>query len=185
MQLINGVYSKDDALDLVQQMFNVKLRFHETKISTSDSEEDIKMRERRIKELQKDLAGFRETLGKHQGPVTMHAPLEVNHNLETAGLSLINGRFAVEDALEILQNAYKAKIDFHRHKAFSKTERGENGAQQHVQRAGELEAELQRAKELLHLNQGQKVNITCSVSLQFMSERDEVNVREPEVVYSH
>lgn len=55
MKLVTGTFSHADAMELLQQLVQVKLRFHEEKVSGSASEEDIKMRERRIKQLQEDL----------------------------------------------------------------------------------------------------------------------------------
>lgn len=55
MQLIKGKFSKKDAIEIITQMIHVKIKFHENKIHSHSSEEDIKMRERRIRQLQKDL----------------------------------------------------------------------------------------------------------------------------------
>ena len=55
MQLIQGKFSKKDAIEILTQMIHVKIKFHENKIHSQSSEEDIKMRERRIRQLQKDL----------------------------------------------------------------------------------------------------------------------------------
>ena len=59
-QLINGYFSGSDALDLITQMINVKLKYHESKIPHASSEEDIKSREKRIKNLQRDLHDIRQ-----------------------------------------------------------------------------------------------------------------------------
>lgn len=53
LQLVKGKYSQSEALDLLTQLVHVKIRYHENKIDKSFSEEDIKMRETRIKEIQK------------------------------------------------------------------------------------------------------------------------------------
>ena len=53
--LIQGQFTAKDATDLITQLIHVKIKFHESKISHASSEEDIKMREQRIKQLQKDL----------------------------------------------------------------------------------------------------------------------------------
>lgn len=53
--LIQGQFSAKDATDLITQLIHVKIKFHEGKINHASSEEDIKMREQRIKQLQKDL----------------------------------------------------------------------------------------------------------------------------------
>lgn len=55
IQLIQGSFSKEEASHLIAKMIDVKIKFHEDKISNSDNEEDIKMRETRIKQLQKEL----------------------------------------------------------------------------------------------------------------------------------
>lgn len=54
LKLIKGRFSKEESLELLTQLIQVKIRFQENKILKSDNEEDIKMRERRIKQLQKE-----------------------------------------------------------------------------------------------------------------------------------
>jgi hypothetical protein len=61
IQLIQGVFSSKDALELISQMMDKKIRFHESKISKSDSLEDIKYRESKIKKLQNEM----DQLKKH------------------------------------------------------------------------------------------------------------------------
>lgn len=55
LQLIQGQFSAQDAIDIITQMINVKIKFHEKKINSAHTEEDIKMREKRIKQLQQEL----------------------------------------------------------------------------------------------------------------------------------
>lgn len=55
MNLINGNFAQNDAIDLITSLFEVKIKYHENKIDKSHNEEDIKMREQRIKQLQKSL----------------------------------------------------------------------------------------------------------------------------------
>ena len=64
LQLINGQFSKEDALDLITQMIQVKIKYHEQKIESSHTEEDIKMRESRIMQLQKDVAELKKNIQK-------------------------------------------------------------------------------------------------------------------------
>lgn len=54
LQLIKGSFTPAEALDILTQLVQVKIKFHENKIEKSHSEEDIKMREQRIKQLQKE-----------------------------------------------------------------------------------------------------------------------------------
>lgn len=60
--IINGKFKKQELLDIVTQFVNTKIKFHEKKISLSQTEEDIKMREARIRELQQKLFELRTGL---------------------------------------------------------------------------------------------------------------------------
>lgn len=71
--LISGRFTKEDAQKIVTGLVDVKIKYHEEKIRQSDSEEDIKMREKKIKELQMHLYEFRRHI-KHQ-----------NENIELTG----------------------------------------------------------------------------------------------------
>ena len=55
IQLIQGQFSSQEAIDIITKMVHVKIKFHEDKIHSHANEEDIKMREKRIKQLQKEL----------------------------------------------------------------------------------------------------------------------------------
>lgn len=78
IQLINGNFSDKDALDLLTQMIHIKIKFHEGKIAGDANEEDIKMRERRIKELQKDLYEIRQHVSGKHNSVNLHAEISIN-----------------------------------------------------------------------------------------------------------
>lgn len=60
--IVKGAFNTQEALDLVTQFVNTKIKYHENKISCSQTEEDIKTRESRIKELQKELFDLRNLL---------------------------------------------------------------------------------------------------------------------------
>lgn len=60
IQLINGYFSAKDAIDILTKLAQVKVNYHERQIKHSDNEEDIKTREKRIKDLQRDLAETRQ-----------------------------------------------------------------------------------------------------------------------------
>ena len=62
IQLIQGQFDKTDAKDLITKMIYIKIKYHENKIDHSSNEEDIKMRETRIRQLQKDLHNLRKEL---------------------------------------------------------------------------------------------------------------------------
>ncbi len=55
IQLIDGKFNPHEALDIIAQMIQVKIRFHESKIQSSQHAEDIKARENKIKQLQNQL----------------------------------------------------------------------------------------------------------------------------------
>lgn len=65
IQLIKGQFTKAEATDLLTKMYRVKIEFQENKINSSHHEEDIKMREGRIKELQNALAETRKYIHEH------------------------------------------------------------------------------------------------------------------------
>ena len=60
LQLIDGAFSPTEIMDILTQLFHVKIKFHEDKVKNSNNEEDIKMRERKIKLLQKNLDEVRD-----------------------------------------------------------------------------------------------------------------------------
>ncbi len=60
LTLLKGCFEKEESLVILQQLFEVKIKFHENKIQQHGNEEDIKMREQRIKQLQHDLMEARK-----------------------------------------------------------------------------------------------------------------------------
>lgn len=54
LELIKGTFTAHEALELLKQAVNIKIRFYESKIAECQNEEDIKMREQQIKKLQKE-----------------------------------------------------------------------------------------------------------------------------------
>ncbi|WP_338877388.1 hypothetical protein WBJ53_32105 (plasmid) [Spirosoma sp. SC4-14] len=73
LQLMNGCFTKTEALELLAQLIAVKLNFHQQKIAGSHSEEDIKQRESRIKQLQNELAQARWQIESTPEPIDIHA----------------------------------------------------------------------------------------------------------------
>lgn len=80
--LIQGKFKKEDAVELITQLLQVKIKFHESKIHNSMNEEDVKMRESKIKRLQKELGIARqrieETIG---GDVNIESIITVNEEI--------------------------------------------------------------------------------------------------------
>ncbi len=62
IHLIQGHFTGKDAISIITKMIEVKIKFQEEKIKSADNEEDIKMRENRIKSLQKELYDSRKTI---------------------------------------------------------------------------------------------------------------------------
>jgi hypothetical protein len=60
--LIKGSFSKSEAVDLLSQIMLVKIRYYENKIDKDLSEEDIKMRENLIKQIQQDYMKARQAI---------------------------------------------------------------------------------------------------------------------------
>ena len=76
LQLIDGDFSQTETIDILTQLYQVKIKFHEDKVKNSQNEEDIKMRERKIKLLQNDLADARVYI--KSGNRNFHIDSEIN-----------------------------------------------------------------------------------------------------------
>ena len=77
IKLIEGSYSSKDALELLTEIIHVKIRFQENKISGKCSEENIKSRENRIKQLQKSLFDVREFVERKGSNISLESFIEV------------------------------------------------------------------------------------------------------------
>lgn len=77
VQLLQGHFSSEDAIDILTQMIQVKIKFHENKISVSSIEEDIKMREGRIKLLQMDLLNARKYMASQRGYIALQSEINL------------------------------------------------------------------------------------------------------------
>lgn len=77
IQLIQGQFGGKEAIELITQMIHAKVKFHENIIGENDNEEDIKMRENRIKQLQKDLFDARQYIQKKGENVNINASIEI------------------------------------------------------------------------------------------------------------
>ncbi|MEO7119558.1 MAG: hypothetical protein ABIY62_00595 [Ginsengibacter sp.] len=77
IQLIQGSFSAQDALELITKMVHLKIKFHEDKIHSLSDEEDIKMREKRIKQLQKELYEVRNFITDKKTKIEIESVLEI------------------------------------------------------------------------------------------------------------
>lgn len=77
IQLINTEFSSGDALDIIGQMIQIKIKYHENKIAKNSNEEDIKYREAKIKGLQNELFNLRNSLAGKEGKVKLDATIKI------------------------------------------------------------------------------------------------------------
>lgn len=75
IQLIEGNFDPKDALDILTKMIHVKIKFQEDKINETSNEEDINMRETRIKRLQKSLFEIRNHIESKKGKITIEGSI--------------------------------------------------------------------------------------------------------------
>ena len=78
IQLIQGEFSTNEALELISKIIHVKISYHEQKINSLSNEEDIKTRERKITFLQNQLADLRSELSKNSESVKLNASIQIN-----------------------------------------------------------------------------------------------------------
>ncbi len=79
IQLINGQFSKEDAISIISKMIDVKIKFQEQNINQNSSEEDVKNRERKIKFLQKELFEARNYI-ENQTEIHLESEILLNPN---------------------------------------------------------------------------------------------------------
>jgi len=77
IQLIQGKFSSKDALELITNMIHIKIKYHENKIASNSSEEDIKSRESKIKRLQKELFELRETINSNNKTLKLDGIIKI------------------------------------------------------------------------------------------------------------
>ena len=78
IQLIQGQFNAQDAIDILTQLLEVKIKFHENKINNELSEEATKMREKRIKSLQTDLQNIRQYIKENGDSITLQSQININ-----------------------------------------------------------------------------------------------------------
>lgn len=77
LQLIQGQFTSQETVALLREMVDVKIKFHERKIATAASEEDIKFREKRIKDLQAEWQQIQVQIQQNEIPVSFKAAVNV------------------------------------------------------------------------------------------------------------
>ncbi len=79
--LIEGQFEAHEAIKIITKMIDVKIKYHEQKISNESTEEDVKSREAKIKTLQKNLFEIRKYIEKNGDNITLSATLELHQSL--------------------------------------------------------------------------------------------------------
>ena len=77
VNLANGVFYSGDAASIIRGMIEIKVKFHEDKISRLSNMEEIEMREQRIKELQRMQSKIQEWLKAHGEQANLELTLSV------------------------------------------------------------------------------------------------------------
>ena len=77
MKLADGIFYSGDAASIIRGMIDVKVKFHEDKISRRSNMEEIKMREQRIKELQRIQSKIQDWLKAHGEQTNLELTLSV------------------------------------------------------------------------------------------------------------
>jgi uncharacterized protein (DUF342 family) len=78
-QLMDGRFTKQEALHILSALYGAKIGFHEEKIRTIEmNEEDIKHSEKKIKQLQQTFSELRYKIQSNKNEVLdIHAAIEV------------------------------------------------------------------------------------------------------------
>ncbi len=77
INLLDGTFDKSEAINIITKFVDIKIKFQEEKIKNSHNEEDVKMRESRIKKLQKDLHDAREHLNASSKFISLNCFINV------------------------------------------------------------------------------------------------------------
>ena len=77
LELILGELNSTDTLVLISQMVNNKIKYHENKINSQSNEEDIKTREAKIKQLQKDLFDLRKKINLKDNYIELEVIIKI------------------------------------------------------------------------------------------------------------
>lgn len=78
IQLLNGNFSEKESVEILTKLIQVKIQFHEQKINEISGEEEIKMRENRIKKLQKELFEARMFIEKRKESINLNCEINLD-----------------------------------------------------------------------------------------------------------
>ena len=77
VQLIEGKFSREEAIDLLNALYNVKIRFHENRIDHQMNEEDIKIREKKVAALQSGLAASVAQINQIGNTISIESNIQI------------------------------------------------------------------------------------------------------------
>jgi hypothetical protein len=77
LNLIKGSFTAKEAQELITELIHVKIKFHENKIKLADQEEDIKIREKRIKQLQKELYEVKNYIDRKKESISLFGEINL------------------------------------------------------------------------------------------------------------
>lgn len=151
IELLKGEFSAVEAVEIIARMIEVKIEFHESKIERSDNEEDIKMRERRIKQLQNELYELKKSLKPGSDTLSLQSVVEITSGIQADAepIQLISGSFTPTDAHELLGTLISHKINFHNMKDFGSTEQVGVSDAVAVKRVAELTKSKEKIEKIV------------------------------------
>jgi hypothetical protein len=78
IQLIKGNFKRKEGLSLIISLLELKIKFHENKISQESSEEDIKYRESKIKLLQSEISKLKNIQHEADDFINIESTIKIN-----------------------------------------------------------------------------------------------------------
>lgn len=174
IQLIQGEFSVNEALELITQMIHIKIKYHENKIAQHSSEEDIKSRETKSKDYKKNYLISEIILTKNTATLSLMqlfiSKIKTTKTMkQSENLRLIEGTFTYDEANEIIKNIFNAKIQFHELKNFSSKERLGKEDELAKKKINQLKIELEKFKNMLKVKENSlnKVVVSSTINISF------------------
>ena len=78
IQLLKGSFAPKELEKILNELIQVKIKYHEEKIKGDDEEETIKMRENRIIKLQNELSEIRKYIQHSVKDITVESEITLN-----------------------------------------------------------------------------------------------------------
>ena len=177
--LIKGTFDKKEALNLITQLVHIKVKYHESRIEKSHTEEDIEMREKRIRQLHQDLYYAREYLASFEDTVELDSEIGINESIrdevhpndQVNPYNLVKGNFSPDEAQTILNDLVDSKIKHHNIEAFriqEKTGGDISHSKKRVKELKELKVQLGQLIEEAR-KKGKSLHIDGTLNLSFVN----------------